>query len=65
MAKVTVDRKKCIMCNLCIDMVPEVFEEKGGKSAVKENVDLSNKEVLESVKMAVEACAVQAIKLDE
>ena len=53
------------MCNLCIDMVPEVFEEKGGKSAVKENVDLSNKEVLESVKMAVEACAVQAIKLDE
>lgn len=52
------------MCNLCVDMVPEVFEEKGGKSAVKENVDLSSKESLENTKMAEESCPVQAIKLE-
>ena len=62
MSKVTVDSKQCIMCNLCIDIAPEVFEEKRNKSTVRVGVDFGDKAVMKNVMMAVEACPVQAIR---
>lgn len=63
MVKVTIDPKKCIMCNLCIDMVSEVFEEKEGKCVAKISANLRNKEILSNAKMAEESCPVQAIMI--
>ena len=40
MKKIKVDKQKCLGCGLCINLCPEVFELKDGKSQVKEKVDL-------------------------
>ena len=63
--KVTLDRKQCIFCNLCNEVAEEVFCEKGQKSAVRENADLSDESILEKVRLAVSACPVHAIKITE
>jgi ferredoxin len=63
MTKITLDRKQCIFCGLCIEVAPEAFEAKGEKSAVKDNIDFSNKKTMENVQMAVDACPVRAIKI--
>lgn len=59
--KVTLDKKLCISCNLCNEVVPKVFYTKGEKSAVREGVDFSSKEILEKVVLAEQACPVRAI----
>ena len=59
--RLKIDKKQCILCNLCIDMAPQVFYEKGGKSEVKEALNLESTEVRESIELAVDSCPVQAI----
>lgn len=61
--KVILDKKVCISCNLCNELAPEVFYSNGEKSAVKENIDLSSKEILDKVILAGQACPVNAIKV--
>ncbi len=63
MAKVYVDKEKCIGCGLCASLVPEVFEIKEGKSEVK--VEEIEEEKKDNVKKAIEACPVGAISLTE
>lgn len=63
--KATLNRKLCIGCNLCVEVAPEVFFMKGEKSAVKNNPDLSTKEIREKAKLAMQACPVQAISVEE
>lgn len=58
--RVWVDQKTCIGCGVCTTIAPKVFElGKNGKSKVKnpEGADL------ETIKLAVDACPVQAIKI--
>ena len=59
MKKIKVDKQKCLGCGLCINLCPEVFELKDGKSQVKEKVDLEKNK--NSIKEAIDSCPVQAI----
>jgi len=56
MAKITIDREKCIGCGACAALCPEGFEMKDGKAVVK------NPKV-KCIKEGAESCPVQAIKL--
>ena len=64
MAKVSVDKDKCVGCGACVAVAPEVFElGEDGKSSVKsENVD---GELLEKAKEAKKTCPVGAIQVEE
>lgn len=61
--KITVDRKKCIGCGVCVDVAEKVLEMKEGLSFPIETADLKSEENQESAKMAAEICPVQAIKI--
>ena len=60
MAKVTVNKDKCIGCGACIATCPEVFEfdDDGLAKAVKDEIN-------DDVKMAAEGCPTEAIKIEE
>lgn len=66
--KVTVDKNKCIGCNLCFDVsegtigVPFGTD---GKAGVDPKADFSKKEVVEAAKLAAETCPTQAITIEE
>ncbi len=63
MAKVKVDKEKCIGCGACIAMVPTVFEMgDDGKSQVKKE-EVEGEE-LEEVRRAAELCPTQAISIE-
>ncbi|MGC9059073.1 MAG: ferredoxin [Candidatus Aenigmatarchaeota archaeon] len=60
MPKVTVDKKLCIGCSLCVSMLPEVFElDKDGKSIVKNE----NGAPIEKIKEVANMCPTKAIKV--
>jgi ferredoxin len=64
MAKVRVDKEKCVGCGACVALAPEVFElDSSNKSSVK--VEDVEGELLEKVKEAKEACPVGAIEIEE
>lgn len=63
-SRLKIDRKQCIFCNLCNEVAEEAFCIKGNKSAVKDNVNLDDPDILGKVKLAIEACPVQAISMD-
>lgn len=58
MAKVKVDKEKCIGCGACVAACADVFELKDGKSVVKEAE--TDKEC---AKEAADACPVQCIQI--
>jgi len=58
MTKVKIDKGKCIECGTCVNICPEGFEMKDGKTAVK-NPDA------ECVDGAIDACPVEAISKEE
>lgn len=63
--KVTLDKKLCISCNLCISLAEEVFEMKGDKAVVIKEADLTSKRNYKEAKGAEQACPVGAIKVFE
>ena len=62
--KVTVNNK-CIGCGVCADIAEGTFEMVNGKSTISNKVDLTDRVVLNQVKMAVDVCPVQAIEIKE
>jgi ferredoxin len=61
--KVTVDEETCIVCGLCAETCPEVFEVNDDKVSVK--VDEVPKNVVDSCREAAENCPVEAIQIEE
>lgn len=57
MAKLIVDKKKCIGCGTCVALAPKVFALTNDNKA--EVISQTNSQ--ESIKQAIEACPVQAI----
>jgi ferredoxin len=62
--QVTVNNK-CIGCNICVDIAEGVFEMVNGKSIPTNKADLTDRVVLNQVKIAVDVCPVQAIEIKE
>ena len=60
MAKVEVDKNKCIGCGACTAIAPDVFEfdDDGLAKAVKQEIN-------EDVKTAAEGCPTEAITAEE
>jgi len=61
--KIKVDKNKCLGCGMCVNMCPEVFELKNGKSQIKEKANLEKNK--ECIKEAADNCPVQAIKIEK
>ena len=61
MAKVRVDKEKCIGCGACVAMLPEVFEMREGKSHVKNENGAS----IEKIKETAQLCPVGAIIIED
>lgn len=57
--------KKCIGCGVCTDIAQSAFEMIDGKSAQKSTADLTDRVVLNEIKMAADVCPVQAIEVKE
>jgi len=57
--KIKIDKEKCLSCGVCINLCPEVFELKDGKSKIKEEVDLEKNK--DCIKEAIDSCPVSAI----
>jgi len=71
MVIITLQRKKCIGCNYCVELAPKQFQmsKKDGKSVLLKSQDKkgfftlksSNNSLFENVKKASEACPVKII----
>jgi ferredoxin len=61
--KVKVDEETCIVCGLCAETCPEVFEVNEDKVSVK--VDEVPKDAMDSCREAAENCPVEAIQIEE
>jgi len=57
--KIKIDKQKCLGCGVCINLCPEVFELKNGKSEIKEKVDLEKNK--DCIKESIHSCPVGAI----
>ena len=62
--KVFVDKELCIGCEACVDICPEVFEIQDDLAVVKIDEDVPE-DLEASVEEAAEACAVEAIIIEE
>lgn len=60
MAKITVNKDKCIGCGACTATCPEVFtfDDDGLAKVIKEEIN-------DDVKMAAEGCPTEAIEIEE
>lgn len=63
--KVTIDKKKCIGCILCTELVANIFEIDGDKSRVKKDAKIDGASIRSQVQIAVKACPTGAIKVIE
>ncbi len=61
--KVKVNTLKCLGCGMCVNLCPNVFELKNGKSSVKEKANLEKNK--ECIKEAENNCPVEAIEIKE
>jgi len=58
--KIIIDKNKCIGCGTCVALASETFEiGKDGKSKIK-NLSGNNEE---TIKLTVDSCPTQAIKI--
>lgn len=65
---ITVDENKCIGCNMCEDISEGAISTKygkDGKAGANPEADLTDRVVVANVKLAVETCPMQAIKIEE
>jgi len=60
--KLKVDKTQCLGCGMCVNMCPEVFELKNGKSSVKKNADLEKNK--DCIIQAASLCPAQAIQIE-
>ena len=60
--KVCINKNDCIVCGLCADIAPEVFEVDGGTAAYIGEITDKNKI---SVTDAADGCPVGAISIEE
>lgn len=59
--KIIVDKEKCIGCGTCIALAPEIFEmDDAGKSNIKKSSKING----ETLKLAIDSCPTQAIKIE-
>jgi ferredoxin len=63
MTKIILDQNKCIGCNTCVLLDPEVFEM--DTTIYKAKVKAQPTTITESTKNAVNSCPVQAISISE
>lgn len=56
-----IDKEECLGCGMCVNLCPEVFELKNGKSQVKEKANLEKHK--DCIKQAIDSCPVRAIKI--
>lgn len=66
--KITVDKSKCIGCNMCEDVSEDAMGTKygtDGKAGPNPEADMKNSVVIENVKLAAETCPMQAITVEE
>jgi ferredoxin len=61
--KVVLDQNKCIGCNTCPLLAPEVFEM--DNTIYKAKVKNQPEAITESVQTAIDSCPVQAISIEE
>ncbi|NMB92310.1 MAG: ferredoxin [Parcubacteria group bacterium] len=61
--KVEVNKNKCLGCGMCVNMCPEVFEFKNGKSSVKKNAPIEKNK--DCINQAISLCPAQAIKIEK
>ncbi len=59
-SELTIDKKACMGCNVCVEQYPELFEMEGNKAIVKEHDE--NMLDMEKLKTTIEACPVKAIE---
>jgi len=62
--RVFVDKELCIGCEVCVDICPEVFEIQDDLAVVKIDDDVPE-DLEAAVEEAAEACAVEAIIIEE
>lgn len=74
MIAVTLQRQKCIGCNYCVELCPELFRmsKKDGKSVLLKSIDKKgfftthvNNNLLDSVQAGADACPVKIIQVRE
>lgn len=74
MITVTLQRQKCIGCNYCVELCPELFRmsKKDGKTVLLKSVDKKgffsvrvNDVLIDSSNAAAEACPVKIIQVRE
>ena len=61
--KVLIDKKKCIGCMLCTELVEGVFEMDDDKSRVKEDAKINEASIRSQVRIAAKSCPTGAIKI--
>jgi len=62
--RVFVDKELCIGCEACVDICPEIFEIQDDIAVVKIDDDVPE-DLEAAVEEAAEACAVEAITIEE
>ena len=63
MKKVLIDKDKCIGCFSCEDVSGGIIKVKDGLGTVNPKADLNDSKVQEKIRLAVESCPMQAIKV--
>lgn len=61
--EIKIDISKCVGCGMCMNLCPEVFELKNGRSSVKKNANLEKNK--DCIKEAISHCPVQAIEIKQ
>jgi ferredoxin len=60
--KIIIDKEKCIGCGTCVALAPEIFEmDDAGKSTIKKSPEINE----EALKLTLDSCPAQAIKIED
>jgi len=61
--KVIINKTKCIGCFACEDVSDGLFKVKNGTGTIDPKADLNDPKIQKKIKLAMEACPMQAIKI--
>lgn len=65
MKKVVIDKNKCIGCFACEDITDGLFKVKDGLAGIDPKANLNDSKTRGKIKLAIEACPMQAIKIQK